>query len=195
MRFPPRLAEAHINSKVLLKISDKIGTIQRRLECSAQKCGANIDGPDGNVTTSSTHEKQQKLTKLLINVNIQNSLGPLHVVMSPEKTVEDLIKAAIEIYVKEKRRPLLPISNSCCYELHYSQFSLESLKAEEKLLNLESRSFFLCPKPNCRVHSSSKDKAKATTKLPLILAKFMDVLIQMVINLSRFWPKCHLHIM
>ncbi|XWS49029.1 hypothetical protein CRYUN_Cryun13aG0128500 [Craigia yunnanensis] len=32
---------------------------------------------------------------------------PLHVMMSSENTVNDLITVAIEIYVKEKRRPLL----------------------------------------------------------------------------------------
>ncbi|XP_060181531.1 uncharacterized protein At4g22758-like isoform X2 [Lycium barbarum] len=188
MRFPPRLAEAHTNSKILSKTSDKIETIQRKLEHSMQKCGASIDVQAGNVKIFS-QEKQKKLKKLLMNVNIQNSLGPLHVVMSSENTVGDFIKAVIEIYLKEKRRPLLPSSDARCYELHYSQFSLDSLKPEEKLLNLESRSFFLCPKPN----SSFMDKAKATAKLPVILAKFMDLFIQIVINLSSFWPKCHPH--
>ncbi|XP_055831226.1 uncharacterized protein At4g22758-like [Solanum dulcamara] len=190
MRFQPRLAEARTNSKVLSKTSDKIETIQRKLGQSVQKRGARVDVPAGIVTTTS-QEKQQKLTKLLMKVNIQNSVGPVHVVMSPENTVGKLIKAAIEIYVKEKRRPLLPSSDFRCYELHYSQFSLEILKAEQKLLNLESRSFFLCPKPNCRINLSLKNKAKSTEKLPFILAKFMDLLIQIVINLSSFWPKCH----
>ncbi|XP_055819486.1 uncharacterized protein LOC129888552 isoform X2 [Solanum dulcamara] len=80
-----------------------------------------------NATTASdAHEKQHKLTKLLVNVNIQNSLGPVQLVMSPENTVGELIRTAIEIYVKEKRRPLLNSSDPLCYELHYSQFSMES---------------------------------------------------------------------
>ncbi|XP_019246613.1 PREDICTED: uncharacterized protein LOC109226280 [Nicotiana attenuata] len=96
-REAPRLAVAHTNPAV-------------------------IDVRAGNVTTaSSAREKQHKLTKLLLSVNIQNSLGPVHVVISPEK----------EIYVKEKRRPLLITSDPRCYELHYSQFSLESLKTGE----------------------------------------------------------------
>ncbi|KAG8382359.1 hypothetical protein BUALT_Bualt05G0069100 [Buddleja alternifolia] len=91
--------------------------------------------------------KRPQLTKLLINVNIQNSLGPIQVVMSPEKTVAELTTAAISIYVKEKRRPLLRSNDPGCFELHYSQFSLESLRPEEKLIDLGSRNFFLCPKP------------------------------------------------
>ncbi|RAL54667.1 unnamed protein product [Cuscuta campestris] len=90
----------------------------------------------------------QKLTKLLLNVNVQNGLGPIRVVLSPGNTVGDLIKEAVELYAKEKRRPLLSSPNPACYELHYSQFNLQRLREEEKLMNLESRNFFLCPKLN-----------------------------------------------
>ncbi|OMO97406.1 hypothetical protein CCACVL1_04571 [Corchorus capsularis] len=69
---------------------------------------------------------QQRLTKLLLKVNIEKSLGPVHVVMPSDNTVNDLIKAAIEIYVKEKRRPLLEEIDPKFFQLHYSAFSLES---------------------------------------------------------------------
>jgi hypothetical protein len=67
-----------------------------------------------------------RLTKLLLNVTIGRSLGPVQVVISPEKTTGDLIKASLEIYAREKRRPLLPETDPHRFELHYSQFSLES---------------------------------------------------------------------
>lgn len=63
---------------------------------------------------------------MLLNVTIGRSLGPVQVVISPEKTTGDLIKAALDIYSREKRRPLLPESDPHRFELHYSQFSLES---------------------------------------------------------------------
>ena len=44
-----------------------------------------------------------RLTKLLLNVTIQGSLGPVQVVMSPESTVGDLIAIAVKIYAKECR--------------------------------------------------------------------------------------------
>ncbi|WOG81666.1 hypothetical protein DCAR_0100817 [Daucus carota subsp. sativus] len=100
----------------------------------------------------------KKLTKLLINVNIQRSFGPVHIIISIENTVGDLIKAAIEVYLKEKRRPLLTHSDARCYDLHYSQFSLP----EEKLTNLESRNFFLCPKPN-NINSNTTSAASKTS--------------------------------
>lgn len=108
---------------------------------------------DGAISTSAT-AATQKLTKLLLNVNIERSLGPVQVVIKPDNTVSDLINAAIEIYVKEKRRPFLKQTDPKFFTLHYSQFSLESLKADEKLINLGSRNFFMCPKPCTSVNSS-----------------------------------------
>ncbi|XP_047307471.1 uncharacterized protein LOC124910832 [Impatiens glandulifera] len=85
--------------------------------------------------------------KLLLNVNVEGSFGPIPVVIHAEETVEGLVKAVIEIYVKEKRRPLLAKSDHRLFELHYSTFSLDSLKMEEKLMNLgNSRKFYLCRK-------------------------------------------------
>ncbi|CAL5352661.1 unnamed protein product [Camellia sinensis] len=86
-----------------------------------------------------------KLTKLLLNVTIQRSLGAVQVIMSPESTVGDLIAAAMRQYVKEGRRPILSSTDSSSYGLHYSQFSLESLDRDERLMELGSRNFFLCP--------------------------------------------------
>ncbi|XVF10749.1 hypothetical protein REPUB_Repub07fG0209600 [Reevesia pubescens] len=122
-------------------------------------------------------EISQRLTKLLLNVNIESSLGPVHVVMSSENTVNDLIKAAIEIYVKEKRRPLLEETDPKFFQLHYSQFCLESLKPGEKLINLGSRNFFLCLNPSSFVTSCSSDNAKMASDSLFSLTKFMEFLL------------------
>uniref|UniRef100_A0A5B7A7F1 DUF7054 domain-containing protein n=1 Tax=Davidia involucrata TaxID=16924 RepID=A0A5B7A7F1_DAVIN len=91
-------------------------------------------------------EERPKLTKLLLNVTIQRSLGAVQVVMPPESTVGDLIGAALRQYAKEGRRPIFASTDASGFDLHYSQFSLESLEREEKLMTLGSRNFFLCPK-------------------------------------------------
>lgn len=65
-------------------------------------------------------------SKLLLNVTVQGSVGAVHIVMSPESTVEELVEAAVEEYVKEGRRPLLADVDPRAFELHYSSFSLES---------------------------------------------------------------------
>lgn len=75
---------------------------------------------------SSLEGKPAKLTKLLLNVTVQRSLGAVMVIMSPESTVGDLIAAVIRQYVKEGRRPILGSTDCGDFDLHYSQFSLES---------------------------------------------------------------------
>ncbi|MCL7034702.1 hypothetical protein MKW94_024154 [Papaver nudicaule] len=106
--------------------------------------------PNGGIFSSPQSETSQnnipKLTKLLLNVTVQRSLGPIHVVMSPDSTVGDLIAMVVKQYSKEGRRPSLSTTNPSDFNLHYSQFSLESLDKEEKLIQLGSRNFFLCPK-------------------------------------------------
>ncbi|KAL7115951.1 hypothetical protein ACP275_04G213000 [Erythranthe tilingii] len=87
-----------------------------------------------------------KLTKLLLNVTIHRCLGAVRVVVPLEATVEDLIAAALRQYAKEARLPVIPPGGASDFDLHYSQFSLESLDRDEKLKELGSRNFFLYPK-------------------------------------------------
>ncbi|KAJ4971391.1 hypothetical protein NE237_004490 [Protea cynaroides] len=135
-------------------------------------------------------EMPATLTKLLLNVTLQSSLGAVQVVMSPESMVRDLIMAAVKLYAKEGRRPFLPTTDPAGFDLHYSQFSLESLDREEKLKELGSRNFFLCrKKPNeaavdasssssAVVASSSCSKqAEKVSKFPLPWLRFMDFLL------------------
>ncbi|KAJ4978708.1 hypothetical protein NE237_009488 [Protea cynaroides] len=119
-------------------------------------------------------EMPAKLTKLLLKVTIQRSLGDIQLVMSLESTVGDLIAATVRLYAQEGRRPLLPTTDPAGFDLHYSQFSLERLYREEKLKELGSRNFFLCLKspdgagveasssssssPLCSLYSNQADK-------------------------------------
>ena len=77
-------------------------------------------------TTTPSPELRPKLTKLLLNVTIQGSVGAVQVVMSQESTVGDLVAAAVRQYEKEGRRPIVPSDDPSRFDLHYSQFSLES---------------------------------------------------------------------
>ncbi|KAE9620598.1 hypothetical protein Lal_00019343 [Lupinus albus] len=84
--------------------------------------------------------------KLLVKVTMMGSLGPVQVVLPPESAVGDLVAAAVRQFVKEGRRPFLPSTDPSNFDLHYSQFSLESLNRREKLGELGSRNFFMCLK-------------------------------------------------
>ncbi|XP_008804390.1 uncharacterized protein LOC103717690 isoform X2 [Phoenix dactylifera] len=84
--------------------------------------------------------------KVLVNVTVQRSLGPVQVMVSTEWSIGDLVAAAARQYAKEGRRPPLSTTDPSAFGLHYSQFSLESLDPKEKLSGLGSRNFFLCLK-------------------------------------------------
>ncbi|KAL0460094.1 UNVERIFIED_CONTAM: hypothetical protein Slati_0636600 [Sesamum latifolium] len=128
---------------------------------------------------------QPKLTKLLLNVTIQRSLGAVKVLMPLEATVEDLIATALRQYAKEARLPVLPAGDASSFDLHYSQFSLESLDREATLMALGSRNFFLCPKRAAAemvaesggaATSRCSREADNATKKSLPWLKFMDFL-------------------
>ncbi|KAJ8574401.1 hypothetical protein K7X08_026206 [Anisodus acutangulus] len=123
--------------------------------------------------------RPMKLTKLLVNVTIQRSVGPVQVLISLESTVTDLIAAALRQYLKEGRRSVLSSVTAGDYDLHYSQFSLESLDRKEKLNALGSRNFFMCPKNGGLTTSSLScgKQADTATKIPLPWLKFMDFLL------------------
>lgn len=133
-------------------------------------------------------EVRPKLTKLLLNVTIQGSVGAVQVVMSPESTVGDLVAAAVRQYEKEGRRPIFPSVDPSRFDLHYSQFSLESLDREERLMALGSRNFFLCPKKSAADGGSSaggittssgscSKQAEKASKTGFSWLKFMDSLL------------------
>uniref|UniRef100_A0A7C8YYV7 DUF7054 domain-containing protein n=1 Tax=Opuntia streptacantha TaxID=393608 RepID=A0A7C8YYV7_OPUST len=121
----------------------------------------------------------QRVRKLLVKVTVERSVGPVQVVMSAEDTVADLINAVVELYKREKRRPLMSeIGDPTCFELHYSPFNLECLKMEEKLVNLESRNFFLCRKPNAKsMLTCYDDQVKKAENSAFPLTNLMDFLL------------------
>lgn len=117
----------------------------------------------GRSVSGLSPEGGPRLTKLLLNVTVQRSLGPVQVVMSPDSTVGDLIAAVLRQYAKEGRRLALPTTDPAGFDLHYSQFSLESLDRNEKLMTLGSRNFFLCCKKSEPDVGESAVEASETT--------------------------------
>ncbi|CAN6215236.1 unnamed protein product [Urochloa humidicola] len=91
----------------------------------------------------------RRLTRLLVNVTVDRSLWPVHLVLAADATVADLVRAAVAAYVREGHRPPLQHGGgggdaADGFELHFSKYSLESLRPEEKVVDLGSRNFFLC---------------------------------------------------
>jgi hypothetical protein len=71
-----------------------------------------------------------RLTRLLVNVTVERSLWPVHVVLGADATVADLARAAVAAYVAEGHRPPLPadvkdVDAAARFELHLSKYSLD----------------------------------------------------------------------
>ncbi|KAL5212152.1 hypothetical protein ABZP36_022999 [Zizania latifolia] len=102
---------------------------------------------ESELTMTAAAAAERRLTRLLLNVTVEQSLWPVHVVLGVDCTVADLVRTAVAAYVREGRRPPLPAvagDPASGFELHLSKYSLESLRPEEKLVDLGSRNFFLC---------------------------------------------------
>ncbi|XP_037419251.1 uncharacterized protein LOC119284061 [Triticum dicoccoides] len=90
-----------------------------------------------------------RLSRLLVNVTVERSLWPVHVVLGADAKVADLARATVDAYAAEGRRPPLPaedgaIDKAARFLLHLSKYALDALDPEAKVVDLGSRNFFLC---------------------------------------------------
>ncbi|KAL2989869.1 hypothetical protein AAZX31_11G163600 [Glycine max] len=94
------------------------------------------------LATPATDVVPKQPPKLLLKVTPMGSLGPVQVVMTPESTVGDLVAVTVRQYVKEGRRPILPSNDPSHFDLHYSQFSLQSKQASFNKRKRKKEIFF-----------------------------------------------------
>jgi hypothetical protein len=112
----PRARGGAVEQRLLLKQSPKT---QPDLLAGMRGASSRSGSPDGGAGIWRTP------SKVLVSVSVQRSMWPLHVMASAEWRVADLVAAAVGLYVKECRRPLLSSADPAAFGLHYSQFSLE----------------------------------------------------------------------
>jgi hypothetical protein len=87
---------------------------------------AGVHGGNATAAAAVPWGRRAAPSKALVTVAVQRSMWPLQVMAAAEWRVADLVAAAVELYVREGRRPLLPSADPSAFGLHYSQFSLES---------------------------------------------------------------------
>ncbi|KAM3195885.1 hypothetical protein ACQJBY_071841 [Aegilops geniculata] len=109
----------------------------------------------GHPVAALSERPPPRLTRLLVNVTVERSLWPVHVLLGADATVADLARAAVAVYAAEGRRPPLPTDDGATdaaarFELHLSKYALDALDPEEKVLDLGSRNFFLCSRKTQR---------------------------------------------
>ncbi|XP_039056396.1 uncharacterized protein At4g22758-like [Hibiscus syriacus] len=85
--------------------------------------------------------KYNKDAKVVINVSVEGSPGPVRTMVKLGSSVDDTVKLVVDKYVEEGRTPKLDSSSGL--ELHHSYFSLESLDKSMSIGDSGSRSFYL----------------------------------------------------
>ncbi|KAG6685237.1 hypothetical protein I3843_12G102800 [Carya illinoinensis] len=89
------------------------------------------------------YEGYKKDAKVVVNVTVEGSPGPLRAMVKLGASVEDTIKLVVDKYCEEGRTPKLHRDLASSFELHDSYFSLKSLDKSELVGDVGSRSFYL----------------------------------------------------
>ncbi|KAM7531183.1 hypothetical protein LguiB_034593 [Lonicera macranthoides] len=90
-------------------------------------------------------EGYNKDSKVLVNVTVEGSPGPIRAMVKLGWSVEETIKLVVSNYSKEGRTPRLDEGGvaSSAFELHSSYFSLQCLSKSELIGDVGGRSFYL----------------------------------------------------
>ncbi|GMP96021.1 hypothetical protein CsSME_00044846 [Camellia sinensis var. sinensis] len=103
-----------------------------------------------------------KDAKVVVNVTVEGSPGPIRTLVKLGANVEDTIKLVINKYSEEGRRPHLDQDAVSTFELHHSYFSLASLNKWDVIGDVGSRSFYLRRGNSDRSSSSGKEMISAS---------------------------------
>ncbi|KAI4315314.1 hypothetical protein L6164_028138 [Bauhinia variegata] len=90
-----------------------------------------------------SYEGYKKEAKVVINVTVEGSPGPVRAMVKLGSSVGDTIKLVADKYCEEGRTPKLDSNASSSFQLHHSYFSLQSLDKSERIGDVGSRSFYL----------------------------------------------------
>lgn len=111
-----------------------------------------------------------KDAKVVVNVTVEGSPGPIRTLVKLGANVEDTIKLVINKYKEEGRRPHLDQDAVSTFELHHSYFSLASLNKWDVIGDVGSRSFYLRRGNSDRSSSSGKEMISASFPSEIVSA-------------------------
>ncbi|KAJ4910145.1 Uncharacterized protein Rs2_04766 [Raphanus sativus] len=84
---------------------------------------------------------KREAEKVVINVSVEGSPGPIRILVKLSCSVEETIKMVVDKYRKEGRTPKL--DKDLAFELHQSHFSIQCLEKTEIIGEIGSRSFYM----------------------------------------------------
>ncbi|KAF5734866.1 hypothetical protein HS088_TW15G00361 [Tripterygium wilfordii] len=101
----------------------------------------------------------KKDAKVVVNVTVEGSPGPVRTMVKLGCCVEETIKLVLKKYSEEQRSPKVDKNSPSSYELHQSNFTLQCLDKSKLIGETGSRSFYL------RRISSNLNTNKASSSL------------------------------
>ncbi|KAI3468863.1 hypothetical protein Pfo_025526 [Paulownia fortunei] len=131
-----------------------------------------------------------KDAKVVVNVTVEGSPGPIRTMVKLGSNVEDTIKLVIKKYNEEGRTPHFDKDAAATCELHHSYFSLESLSKSDLIGDVGSRSFYLrkcssgCSDDSRAEGVAASSSLLAASSLPS-LPSFIDRNIKKIIRRTR----------
>ncbi|KAH6818121.1 hypothetical protein C2S51_001724 [Perilla frutescens var. frutescens] len=130
-----------------------------------------------------------KDAKVVVNVTVEGSPGPVRTMVKLGSDVEETIKLVIKKYNDEGRTPHLHQDGAAQFELHHSYFSLQSLKKSDLIGEVGCRSFYLrrqsssCGENRAGDVSASSNLRSIPTALPFF-PSFVGIIIRVT---QKIW--------
>ncbi|KAG6688843.1 hypothetical protein I3842_11G145300 [Carya illinoinensis] len=110
------------------------------------------------------YEGYRKDAKVVVNITVEGSPGPVRTLVKLGASVEDTIKLVVDKYSEEGRTPKLHRDAASSFELHHSYFSLKCLDKSEMIGDAGSRSFYL--RKSSSQHRSNEPSPCTTEIVP-----------------------------
>ncbi|KAK3224788.1 hypothetical protein Dsin_004650 [Dipteronia sinensis] len=88
-------------------------------------------------------EGSRKDAKVVVNVTVEGSPGPIRAMVKLGSNVDETIKLVVAKYNEQGRSPKIDTDTASSLELHHSYFSLQCIEKSELMGDVGSRSFYL----------------------------------------------------
>ncbi|KAL2348119.1 hypothetical protein Fmac_002119 [Flemingia macrophylla] len=139
-----------------------------------------------------------KEAKVVVNVTVEGSPGPVRTMVKLGATVEETIERVVDQYTEEGRTPKIHSSITSSFQLHHSHFSLQSLDKSQVIADVGSRSFYLRKNndastlnsfysesaPQLVTHSSTPSIANPPLLIPSFIARKISRIVR---RAHRLW--------
>ncbi|XP_010276484.1 PREDICTED: uncharacterized protein At4g22758-like [Nelumbo nucifera] len=138
-----------------------------------------------------TEGNYSKDAKVVVNVTVEGSPGPVRAMVRLCSTVEEMIRLVAHRYNEEGRSPLLDGNAASSFELFQSYFSLESIDKTEKIGDVGTRNFYLRKSGSCYSEEVVSSRGNATVSASPVMPlqpflQFMSFIVpKMVGKISR----------